>query len=85
MRAVLCATHLEDEGRGGGGGDGEGRGPGAGGQVHPGDGRHHDVSGDQVCGAQAARIRSESAIKQKLDLYIPHQYLCMRVSQGGSS
>ena len=49
MRAVLCATHLEDEGRGGGGGDGEGRGPGAGGQVHPGDGRHHDVSDDQVC------------------------------------
>ena len=82
---MLCATHLEDEGRGGRGGDGEGRGPGAGGQVHPGDGRHHDVSGDQVCGAQAARIRSESAIKQKLDLYSAHQYLCMRVSQGGSS
>ena len=65
----MLAAHLEYEGRGGGGGDGEGRGPRAGGQVHPGDGGHHDVSGDQVCRARAARIRSEPAIKQKLDLY----------------
>lgn len=81
----VLAAHLEYEGWGGGGGDGEGRGPGAGGQVHPGDGGHHDVSGDQVRRARAARIRSEPAIKQKLNLYFTDQYLCMRVSQGGSS
>ena len=59
-------SHLEDEGRRGGGGDGGPGGPGAGGQVHPGDGGHHE---SQELGARAARIRSQPAIKtEKSDL-----------------
>ena len=81
----MLAAHLEYEGRGGGGGDGEGRGPRAGGQVHPGDGGHHDVSGDQVCRARAARIKSEPAIKTEIRfIFHINIYVCVS-RKGGSS